>query len=324
LTGPQSASVDRRLLVIGSGFIAAELARTAHLVWQWKVETVYRSYINPATNGLPRHRLPDTLKDLVTLIEHLQPTDIVIAMGSSFVPDINRDVEQALNQHLNSTLMILDAISRISQRLSGKILIIGSASEYGEFKDQPVNELHPTLPRDHYGLIKLTLRHIGQHFQREHGLPVIHVRQFNVTGVGQDNRFVLPSICRQIAQCAREAKEGKPSRIVTGNTAVRRDFLAVDDVCSAYLALLLHGVAGEVYNVCSGHAHKIEDLIKLAAQVAGIEVVVDVSSTLIRESDKAQAMIWGDPSRLMGLGWAPKVAMRDLMGCMIETYAATP
>jgi GDP-4-dehydro-6-deoxy-D-mannose reductase len=320
--GLREPALERRLLVIGSGFIAAELARTADQSWRWKVEVIYRNYLNPATTGLPCHRLPGTLAELVALMERVQPTDVVIAMGSSFVPEINRNVDQALEQHLNSTLLILDAISRLSQRLAGKILVIGSASEYGEFGDQPVNEQYPTRPRDHYGLIKLALRHLGIHFHYAHGLPVIHVRQFNVTGVDQDGRFVLPSICRQIAQLAGSVARGQPVRIVAGNTAVRRDFLAIADVCSAYRALMLDGAAGEVYNICSGQVHSISDLITLAAEAAGVEVAVEVSSQLVRESDKAQAVIWGDASRLKSLGWEPQVAMRDLLVQMIDKYTA--
>lgn len=317
-------ALERRLLVIGSGFIAAELARTAQQDWQWQVEVMYRRYLNPAMTGLTCHRLPDSLAELVALMERVQPTDVVIAMGSSFVPEINSNVDQALEQHLNSTLLILDAISRLPQRLAGRILVIGSASEYGEFGDQPVSEQRPTRPRDHYGLIKLALRHIGLHFHHAHGLPVIHVRQFNVTGVGQDSRFVLPSICRQIAQLVGAAVRGQSSRIVAGNTAVRRDFLAISDVCNAYRVLMLHGSAGEVYNICSGQVHSISDLIALATEVTGIEVEVEVSSDLVRESDKAQAIIWGDASRLRSLGWEPQVAMRDLLAQMIDKYTAGP
>ncbi|WP_345796626.1 GDP-mannose 4,6-dehydratase [Castellaniella sp. MT123] len=310
--------MKRTLLIVGSGFIAAELARTAQREWGWSVEVLFRNYRNPALGEVPNFPLPSGMDELVRLLDQVRPTDVVIATGSSFVPEINRDVEKALDQHLNGTLMILDALTRLKQPLRGRVLLIGSASEYGEFSESPVDERHPALPRDHYGLIKLSLRHLGLHFHRVHGLPVVHLRQFNVTGPGQDGRFVLPSICRQIAQGALASGSGGVVRVVAGNTSVRRDFLAIADVCRAYRTLMLHGEPGDVYNICSGQAHQISALIAMAAEVAGVRAEIEVSSQLVRENDKAQAVILGDPSRLRSLGWAPLVPMRELLAQMIE------
>jgi GDP-4-dehydro-6-deoxy-D-mannose reductase len=129
---------------------------------------------------------------------------------------------------------------------------------------------------------------------------------------------VLPSICRQIAQGAIVTGGCQVVRVVAGNTSVRRDFLAIADVCCAYRALMLFGEPGEVYNICSGGTYRISELISMAAEVAGVRAEVDVCSQLMRESDKAQAVIWGDSSRLRSLGWAPQVPMRDLLAQMIE------
>jgi GDP-4-dehydro-6-deoxy-D-mannose reductase len=312
--------MQRTLLIVGSGFIAAELALTAQREWGWSVEVFFRNYRNPALREVSHSPLPNDFEDLVRRLDLMRPTDVVIAIGSSFVPEINSNVDKALEQHLNGTLMILDALTRLKQPLSGRVLVIGSASEYGEFSERPVDELHPTLPRDHYGLIKLSLRHLGLHFHRAHGLPVVHLRQFNVTGPGQDSRFVLPSICRQIGQGLPASGINGVVHVVAGNTSVRRDFLAIADVCSAYHKLMMHGEPGEVYNICSGQAHKISGLILMAADVVGVRAEVEVSSKLLRESDRVQEVICGDSSRLRLLGWTPKVTMRDLLAKMIEHY----
>lgn len=315
------ADSKRTLLIVGSGFIAAELARTAQREWGWSVEVLFRNYRNPALDGLPNFPLPSGLDELVRLLDRVRPTDVVIAAGSSFVPEINRNVEKALDQHLNVTLMILDALTRLKQPLRGRVLVIGSASEYGEFSENPVDERHPALPRDSYGLIKLSLRHLGLHFHRAHGLPVIHLRQFNVTGPGQDGRFVLPSICRQIAQGAPASGGGGVVRVVAGNTSVRRDFLAVADVCRAYRTLMLHGESGQVYNICSGQTHRISELISMAAEVVGVRAEIEVNSDLMRESDKVQSVILGDSSKLRSLGWSQQISIPHLLKQILENYA---
>lgn len=321
MTDSQSVELKRTLLVLGSGFIASELALTAQREWGWSVEVLFRNYRNPALNKVPNSPIPSAMGELVSLLDRFRPTDVVIATGSSFVPEINRNVEQAFEQHFNSTLMILDALTRLKHPLRGRVLVIGSASEYGEFSQSPVGERHPAQPRDHYGLIKLSLLHLGQYFHRTHGLPVVHMRQFNVTGPGQDSRFVLPSICRQIAQGARVSGGEGVVRVVAGNTSVQRDFLAIPDVCRAYRTLMFYGEPGEVYNISSGQAYRISELISMAADMAGVRVEIEVSTQLLRESDNAQAVIWGDPARLRSLGWAPQVSIRDLLAEMIEKYA---
>lgn len=313
-------AANRKLLIVGSGFIAAGLARTARNQWRWPVEMLYRNFRNPDIADIAMHRLPASISALTDMIAAIAPSDIVVALGSSFVPDINRDLKQAMQQHLDGPLMVMDAVSRLPAPLAGKILMIGSASEYGQFSDQPVTENHPTNPRDHYGHIKLTLRELGLYFQRMHGLPILHVRQFNVTGAEQDVRFVLPSICRQIATAKNSG--GEDFSIVAGNTAVSRDFLSIDDVCAAYLALMLQGQPGEVYNVCSGTAYKISELISIAAELAGARIKVEVSEQLLRENDKVQSIICGNPDRLKSLGWAPQTSMRVLLARMIAKYQA--
>lgn len=315
-----SQGEKRTLLIVGSGFIAAQLARTALSEWGWSVEVLYRNYRNPDLGSIPSTVLPTSVGELMCLLNTVRPTDVVIAAGSSFVPEINKSVELALNQHMNVTLMILDALSRLKQPLRGRVLVIGSASEYGEFPDSPVDELRPALPRDHYGLIKLSLRQLGLYFYQEHDLPVIHLRQFNVTGPEQDKRFVIPSICHQIANGVATTVDPKAVAVLAGNISVRRDFLAVSDVCQAYRTLMLDGKPGEIYNVCSGEAYRISELIEMAAEAAGVEVQVEVSSQLVRESDKAQEVIWGDPSKICALGWAPRTPIRDLLSQMIRKY----
>lgn len=310
-----------RLLIFGSGFIASSLALAARQQWGWGVEIVYRKYCNPVLAEMPCHVLPNLFSELKDLVAAIDPHYVVIASGSSFVPAINRDIQVAMDQHLGATVRVLDVLARLRSPNLRKVLTIGSASEYGVFPDHAVDETHATQPRDPYGLMKLAQRQIGLYFNESHGLPVVHLRQFNVSGLEQDERFVLPSICRQVARLKEEAPAGSGARLSAGNTGVRRDFLAIEDVCEAYRSLLRHGEAGQIYNVCSGAAVSINELIAEAGRISGLKLSVDVSPELIRENDKAQPVIWGNSSKLQALGWAPKMPLPLLLERMIAHYA---
>lgn len=314
----------RRLMVFGSGFIASHFALYARDVLGWRVGVVYRNFRNPELEPLLLGKLPDEAPDLSAMLERFQPTDILIAVGSSFVPAINRDIGKALDEHLNTSLFILNALLAASSVKPGRIIMIGSASEYGAFDDAPVNESHPTQPQDAYGVIKLAQYQSGLHYVRAHGLPIVHVRQFNVTGLGQNLRFVVPSICSQAAAFANRAlPPGTTCSLIAGNVAVRRDFLSITDVCEAYRHLLDKGVVGDAYNVCSGVTHSINELITMASASIQLNLEVKVNQELVRESDRAKSIICGDPRKLMALGWAPHLPMEELIPAMIAHYRAS-
>jgi GDP-4-dehydro-6-deoxy-D-mannose reductase len=77
-------------------------------------------------------------------------------------------------------------------------------------------------------------------------------------------------------------------------------------------------VAGEIYNICSVQAYQIDDMISMAAEVAGVSIELEISPQLLRENDKVQLVIQGDPSKLCSLGWKPQVSIRELLAQMID------
>ena len=99
-------------------------------------------------------------------------------------------------------------------------------------------------------------------------------RPFNHTGPGQSTDFVLPSFAAQIARI--EAGLQPPS-LKVGDLSSERDFLDVQDVVEAYLALLNNGEAGTVYNVCSGASRKVSEWLEILVGMSRtpIEVTTD-------------------------------------------------
>jgi GDP-4-dehydro-6-deoxy-D-mannose reductase len=80
-----------------------------------------------------------------------------------------------------------------------------------------------------------------------------------------------------------------------------RDFSNVLDVVEAYRVLLLRGVSGETYNVCSGRARSIRDVVTELARLAGVEVELVVDPERVRGSDIARLV--GNPRKINALGW---------------------
>ena len=91
---------------------------------------------------------------------------------------------------------------------------------------------------------------------------------------------------------------------------MRRDFSDVRDVVRAY-RLVLEALASDglraghrLYNVASGRAVAIRDIVEALAAIAGIEIGIEVDPALVRSDDPPE--IRGDASLIAAdLGWQP-------------------
>ncbi|HWZ90448.1 MAG TPA: GDP-mannose 4,6-dehydratase, partial [Polyangiaceae bacterium] len=160
------------------------------------------------------------------------------------------------------------------------------------------SEVDPVAPKSPYATSKLAAELVARQFFASYGLDVVIARSFNHVGPGQDERFVIPALARQI----KAAQEGKASpRVMVGNLDPIRDFSSVHDVVEAYRILLLRGVSGEVYNVCSGRAQSIHDVVSQLVKAAGVEIELVVDPARVRPSDIARLV--GNPQKINALGW---------------------
>jgi nucleoside-diphosphate-sugar epimerase len=121
-------------------------------------------------------------------------------------------------------------------------------------------------------------------------LPITIVRPFNYTGVGQHDNFLLPKIVSHF-------RRGDKA-IELGNLAVARDFSDVRMVVKAYRRLLAASPAGQVFKVCSGAAHSLDDVLSMMARIAGYRIEVSVNPAFVRAKDVLR--LTGSNARLQG------------------------
>jgi len=156
--------------------------------------------------------------------------------------------------------------------LSTKVLVVGSSEEYLP-KNEPLSVSDPLDSNNPYGVSKTTQEQLARIYSQKYGIPIIMVRSFNHTGVGQSDSFVIPSFCKQVAEIE---KSHKPGKIYVGNLTAVRDFSDVRDVVGCYRWLLENKDSG-VYNVGSGDAHSMREILDLVISMSSekIEVVAD-------------------------------------------------
>ena len=232
------------------------------------------------------------------------------------------DVRQTLEVNALAALNLFGALQR--QDPLPPLLLVGSAEEYGPgpADGSAFAEVMPLEPVSPYALSKVWQESLGRYYARTLRWPVLMTRTFNHTGPGQGPDFVCADFARQIARI----ELGLQAPVLrVGNLAVARDFLDVRDVAVAYRLVLERGRAGAAYNVCSGKARSIAELLRLLLGQASVAIEVIADASRLRPTDIP--VLRGDPGLLVReTGWSPRYALeetlRDLLGFWRERAAA--
>ncbi len=212
--------------------------------------------------------------------------------------------------NLFGTLNLMQVLAS-GTTVSGRVLVASSANIYGNAAQSPIGEETTPAPVNHYAMSKLAMEHMLAKYSEQ--LPLLIARPFNYTGPGQDNRFVIPKLVAHFG-------ERKP-RVELGNVDVEREFNDVRMVCAAYLGLLERGSPGEVYNVCSGKAHSLTEVIETLGRLSGHELVVEVNPDFVRPDEVHR--LCGDPGKLEAcLGGLEYRPLEDTLRWMLASVAA--
>lgn len=223
------------------------------------------------------------------------------SVGESFENPIRTWEVNALG-----TVRLLSVFSRCGITPPRRVLLASSAEVYGYVaeRDQPIVEDAPVRPATPYGASKAAAEIAVLQQGRSLGTDVVIARSFNSIGPGQDGRFVLPSIARQLA----EIRRGEAAPIVrVGNLDVVRDFLDVRDVVRAYTRLMEAGEGGGAWNICSGQGRSLASVLSRLVDLSRTGARLETDPERMRSVD-IPALI-GDPSAMMALEWSPQIPL---------------
>lgn len=317
-TPAEEMVAETRALITGiNGFVGSHLAEYLLAHTDWRVfGTVYgrldniadiRDHLTLFPAELSREQVVDYI------LEETKP-HYVFHLAAQPIPSASRaDPWFTLENNIRLQLNILEGIVRLG--LAPRVLVVGSSEEYGAVQpsDLPVDEETPLRPLNAYGLSKIAQDFMGLQYYLSHQLPIIRVRPFNHIGPRQRPGFVAADFARQIA--AAEAGLQEPV-VSVGNLDVSRDFSDVRDVVRAYHALMLQGQPGEVYNVGSGEAHSVRELLDLLLSLSDRPIEVRQDPAKVRPADVPCLVC--DPSKLRrAVQWEPRISfaqsLRDVL-----------
>jgi GDP-4-dehydro-6-deoxy-D-mannose reductase len=247
------------------------------------------------------------------LIGQIQPDIIVNLAAISSVGASWNMPQTTMAINVIGALNIMEAARKSEQK--PRILFVGSSEEY-VISENPLDENTQLNANNPYGISKVTQEQLAKLYREQYGLKIYCVRPFNHTGIGQRDTFVLPSFCKQVAEIDKSGKDGK---IQVGNLKVKRDFSHVKDVVRAYRMIVESDNCNQIYNVGSGNAYSLEDMLTYIIGLSDQNIEIEVDQNRIRPTD--QPVICCDRS-LIGkeLGWEPQYNVYDALREMYESY----
>lgn len=196
-----------------------------------------------------------------------------------------------------------------------KVLLVGSSEEYAP-SNGPLSEESPVAAANPYGISKVTLGAFADLYERSGDVRVYRTRSFNHTGPGQASTFVIPSWCKQVADLVRAGHSGT---IRVGNLSVERDISDVRDIVRGYRLLIESDRSGEVFNLGSGVATPLRDILDTIIGFAGGGISYEVDPEFFRPAD--QAKVQADVSKADSeLGWSPEISLSQTMRDVYEEF----
>lgn len=241
--------------------------------------------------------------DIIDLLYNIRPDYIFHLAAQSSVSLAWKNPSLTIDVNIKGSVNLMDAIRELYYK--PRVVIVGSGEEYGHIKleETPITEDTKLRPGNIYAATKACQNMIGSIYSKAYDMELMMVRAFNHFGPGQLPIFVVSDFCKQVAEIEKGLREPV---LHVGNLAAKRDFTDVRDVVRAYGLLALKGVSGETYNVGSGHAIEIRELLNNIISLSDVDIKVEVDPNKIRPVDIP--IIEADISKINAeTGWKPQI-----------------
>lgn len=244
-------------------------------------------------------------------VHELRPRAVVHLAALSQVSDSWRDPATVWQVNAVGTVNLLESVR--GECDDARVLVVSTGEVYGRADVVPTPETAEPRPLSPYAASKAAAEVAACQAGRS-DLDVVVARAFQHEGPGRDDRFAVGSWTLQLAELERAG--GGVLRV--GNLDVERDLTDVRDVCRAYQALLDPAVPAGVYNVASGRAVALRDVVARLVALCRVPVTVEPDPERMRASDVP--VVSGDPSKLhAATGWKPEIAFERTLSDTLES-----
>ena len=237
-------------------------------------------------------------------VERIQPSAVIHLAAIAFVA--HGDIDAIYRTNVIGTRHLLAALADLEEPPS-IVVLASSANVYGNAGGS-LDERAPLSPANDYAVSKVAMEYMARTWSAR--LPLVFTRPFNYTGVGQDERFLIPKIVGHFRRGERY--------IELGNLDVWREFMDVRNVAWVYRRLLETRSIADTFNICSGVSHSLREVLAMMAQIAGYSIEIRVNPAFVRDNEVQR--LEGDPALLQSrVGALPQHALMDTLRWMYQS-----
>jgi len=229
-------------------------------------------------------------------VQNTEEFDILLHLAAkSYVPNSYKYPREFYYTNIIGTLNALELC-----RIYKAKMVYTSSYVYGNPKYLPIDEKHPIISFNPYAESKIIGEHLCKGYNRDFGIPVIILRPFNIYGMGQNDKFLIPSIIKQ-------AKSGK---ILLKDPAPKRDMVFINDLVEAYIKSIKYNQTSfEIFNIGSGVSYSVKGIAEMIASNIGEKIEIEFTGEK-RQNEILNTV--ADISKARNkLGWGPTISFTD-------------
>lgn len=247
------------------------------------------------------------------IVDQVQPDVVFHLAAQSFLTVSWQNPEETLRTNVLGTFHLLEKLQGSGH--DPTVLVIGSSAVYGrrDESEMPINEDASFQPTSMYAVSKVAEDMLGYFYHAAYHMKVIRVRPFNMTGPRKTD-----DACSDFAKGIAEIEVGRSDILKVGNLDTVRDFTDGRDAVRALWTLVERGNAGDIYNLCSGTARGMRQVLDTLLSLANKPVRWEVTSEKLRRTD--DPIFVGSNAKLRALGWQPEIPFRQSLTDLLDFW----
>lgn len=251
-------------------------------------------------------------------IASVRPDGVIHLAATTQASDAIHEPLSAYQSTVTAWANVLEAVRRSVPR--ARVLLVSTCDVYGNAgrDGDPIRESTPCAPINTYGSLRFAAEDIAHTFFKNYHLNISIARPFYHTGPAQGPNFFYGAVAQRIANWD-PAAHG--TELCLPDLGLKRDLSHVHDVISAYERILLDGKPNEIYNVASGEAHTVREIVQTMIRIAGQPLKLTEQPPDATGSAETIACLRGDATKLRTeLNWQPKLSWEDAVRDLIRCY----
>ena len=312
----------KRALITGiTGFVGSHMAELllsegleVYGIGRWRSKKEHIGHLNGKITILEADLLDPHSLDQIMLA--VRPDYIFHLAAQSYVAASWTSPAATLEINVVGSANLFESVRKA--QINPKIQIACSSEEYGMVypNEVPIKETNPIRPLSPYGVSKAAMDFLGYQYNQSYGMKIVRTRGFNHTGPRRGEVFAESDFAKQIAEVE---KKLKVPIIEVGNLEAKRDYTDVRDMVKGYFLAAEKGESGEVYNICSGKAYKIAEVLDMLLSFSKVKIKIKQDPKRMRPSDVP--ILLGDNSRFVKqTGWKPTIPFEKTMEDLLNYW----